>query len=218
MLSWKEIVHDYITKYSDQIRFTTRPLHDHLGVDYFTYHKIDLDGNYTVLVDRPDWAEHYVQNQHYLLDPYLRHPDVYQSGICQIEANGSEEYIEQIMCSGKKFHLDLCVLLVEKTETGDEFFGFAGNRSTCRIDTLSMNTPQLLQSFATHFRQQKAPLIVQIVQEGSSLKDLKGADFFTKDKISPWALSAASLAFLSDLGHRKEVESFQKLSHREREC
>ncbi len=218
MLSWKEIVQNYITKHSDRIQKTTRPLKDHLGVDYFTYHKIDLEGNYTVLVDRPDWAEHYVQNQLYRLDPYLRHPDVYQSGICKVEANGSEEYVDQIMSSGKKFHLDLCVLLIEKTKTGVEFFGFAGNQATCGIDTLSMNTPQLLKSFATHFRSEMSSLITQMSKEASSLKDLKGADFYTKDTIAPWALSEALLAFLTDLGLQKEVENFRKLSEREREC
>jgi hypothetical protein len=44
MPSWKQIVQDYIVKHSDKIKKTTRPLKDHLGVSYFTYHRIDLDG------------------------------------------------------------------------------------------------------------------------------------------------------------------------------
>ena len=31
-------------------------------VSYFTYHRIYTEGKYTVLLDRPDWAEHYVSS------------------------------------------------------------------------------------------------------------------------------------------------------------
>lgn len=218
MPSWKQIVQDYIIKHSDKIKKTTRPLKDHLGVSYFTYHRIDLDGKYTVFVDRPDWAEHYVQNQFYLLDPYLRHPDVYKSGIVNIEANGSEEYLDKLIGSGRKFHLDIGVLLIEKGEDYVEFFGCSGARPTCNIDTLSMNTPQILKSFADHFRREMAPEIEQMGKEASSLIDLKGADYFTKEPISPLIPSKALIAYLRDLGMGREIDLFFKLSHREREC
>jgi hypothetical protein len=32
-------------------------------VSYFTYHRIYTEGKYTVLLDRPDWAEHYVSSK-----------------------------------------------------------------------------------------------------------------------------------------------------------
>ncbi len=63
MLTWQTIVQNYIVKYSSQIKKTTQPLRDHFGIDYFTYHRIDSTGKYTVLVDRPDWAEYYVSEK-----------------------------------------------------------------------------------------------------------------------------------------------------------
>ena len=56
MLGWKEIVQDYIIKHSDRIQKTTRPLRERFKIEYFTYHRIDNAGKYTVLVDWPDWA------------------------------------------------------------------------------------------------------------------------------------------------------------------
>lgn len=70
MSSWTEILR-YLAKYNDEIVQATRPLRDCFGVKYFTYHRIDQDGNYTVLLDRPDWAEHYVAEKFYLNDPLM---------------------------------------------------------------------------------------------------------------------------------------------------
>lgn len=44
MLSWNEIVRDYITKHSNRIRKATDPVRHHFGVGYFSYHKIDREG------------------------------------------------------------------------------------------------------------------------------------------------------------------------------
>lgn len=219
MLSWKQIVQDYIIKYSDRIKKTTAPLRDHLGVDYFTYHRIDQEGNYTVLLDRPDWAECYVEGQFYLQDPYLRHPDVYSSGICKMEANGSEEYLDLVVGAGMKlFQFDMNVMLIEKTDSAVEFFGFTGNTVRCKVDVASMSRPHLLKSFAAHFRKEMEPILSQMGQQASSLKELKGPDFFTKTPILPWMPPETVIAYLRDLGLHKEVESFLKLSKRELEC
>lgn len=48
MLGWKAIVENYIIRYSNQIGKVTRPLKDHFGISYFTYHQIDANGKYTV--------------------------------------------------------------------------------------------------------------------------------------------------------------------------
>lgn len=62
MLGWTEIVQNYISKHSTKIKKTTEPLREHFGIGYFTYHRIDAEGKYTVLVDRPDWAEQTLEN------------------------------------------------------------------------------------------------------------------------------------------------------------
>src|SRR5579863_6438309 len=162
MLSWQEIVQNYIIKHSNKIRKTTQPLREHFGVGYFTYHRIDNEGKYTVLVDRPDWAEHYVREQIYLKDPYLRHPSVYRSGMSLIDSHGTEEYKEVVMKAGREvLEMDLGAMLIQKGEGCVEFFGFSGNRKKSSLQSLYLNHPQLLKSFAAHFKKELGSILTQ---------------------------------------------------------
>ncbi len=219
MLSWKEIVQNYIIKYSDQIQQTTRPLTDHFGIGYFTYHKIDAKGNYTVLVDRPEWAEHYVSNKIYLQDPYLRHPSVYKPGICLVDSHGTPEYKKMILRSGREvLGLDMAIMLAKPEGSHVEFFGFAGEHKNSRLHDLYLNHADLLNSFAMHFKQRLSPYLKKMEEEAGSLPALKGKDFFCGEPICPKIKSACRYEFLINIGHSKEVEKIKKLSLREREC
>jgi len=219
MLSWQEIVEKYIITHSDLITKVTKPLRDHFGVCYFTYHHIDNKGRYTVLVDRPDWAQHYVAEKIFLNDPYLRHPDVYQPGFCLLETHGSEEYKQTVLKSGKTvLNMDTGVMLIQKTGAGVEFFGFAANKKTSSLDKLYTNRPYLLKSFGSHFKKELSSILFQMKQESSSLLDLKGNDFLCKETISPEISQESHLAYLKEIGMRREIEMALLLSMRERQC
>lgn len=216
MLNWKDIVQNYIIKYSNEISKITRPLRDHFGVGYFTYHRIDLTGKYIVLVDRPDWAEHYVSEQIFLNDPYLRHPSVYKSGISLIDSHGSEEYKERVLKAGKKvLNMDLAAILIQKNNHFVEFFGFAGNRETSSLESLYLNHAQLLTSFGVHFKKELGLILREMAEEANSLINLKGQDFVCEQPICPDIAPAALLAYYRDLGMNCHTE---KLSLRERQC
>lgn len=217
MLTWEEIVQDYIIKYSDRIRKATQPLRERFGIEYFTYHRIDDEGKYTVLVDRPDWAQHYVQEQIYLQDPYLRHPSCYQSGISLIETHGSKEYREMLLDAGKKvMNVDMGAFLIEKKENSVEFFGYSGNKESSALQSLYLNHPQILRSFAAHFKRSLHSILAQMTVETSSLVDLKGDDYFCKQTICPDVAPEMRLAYYRDLGF--EAQNAEKLSRREKQC
>lgn len=219
MLNWNEIVSNYIIKHSNQIKKVTQPLRDHFNINYFTYHRIDNAGKYTVLVDRPDWANHYVNEKIYLDDPYLRNPKVYQTGLCLIESHGSKEYQSNILKSGKKvLNMDLGVLLIQKTHHHVEFFGFTANKESSSLEKIYMNKPQLLSSFAIHFKNELKAILNNMEKESNYLLDLKGKDYLCPETISPSIPSSSQKAYLNDLGMKKEIELTEKLSQREREC
>lgn len=219
MLSWNEIIQNYIVKFSNKTQKTTQPLRDHFGIGYFTYHRIDDSGKYTVLVDRPDWAEHYVSSQIYLNDPYLRHPSVYQSGIALIESNGSNEYKANLIKSGKQvLNVDLGVILIQKSKSYVEFFGFAGNRGTSSLEKVYLNHSHILTSFAQHFKSEVHPILNKMEDEAGSLLELKGADFHCKQVIGPDVSVDTFRAFYEDLGMAGLVKRAEKLSLRERQC
>ncbi len=220
MLSWNEIVQNYIIKHSKIIKKTTKPLQDHFGIGYFTYHRIDNEGKYIVLLDRPEWAEYYVSEQIYLNDPYLRHPSVYQSGISLIESNGSDEYKEEVLKAAKKIlNMDMGTLFIHKTDYYAEFFGFSGNKKNCALESLYLNQQKILQSFAIHFKKELYSILTQMEREAGYLIDLKGDDFVNCQPINPFIASPATLiAFYKDLGLGEMIEKAAKLLLREREC
>ena len=205
MLTWEQIVEKYIGKHINQIKATTRPLHDHFGIEYFTYHRIDNDGKYTVLVDRPDWAEYYVQNKLYLLDPYLSNPKAFQSGIDHVNP-GIEHLKEGINC-------DQSVMVIEKNADYVEFFGYIGKSRTSLLHSLHTRHPQILKNFGHHFKKRLNPLLKKMEEEASSLVDLKGDGYYSPEPLVP---SVDCLSYFKDLG--LDCTPLEKLSPREREC
>ena len=215
MSSWTEILR-YLAMHNDEIEKTTRPLRDCFGVKYFTYHRIDQDGNYTVLLDRPDWAEHYVAEKFYLQDPYQRHPRFFKSGIHLIDSM-QEQAVQQIVQSGKSFFsLDLGVTVVEKSNDFVEFFGFAASRETSVLEKLYLEHPSLLREFGVYFKK-RLQMILKKMEPGY-MPDLKGDHFFS-GKVLDSNLSIDTLdCFLSQIGHASAVKKAKSLSAREKTC
>lgn len=219
MLNWEEIVQNYIAKHTNQIRKVTQPLRDHFGIEYFTYHEINNSGKYTVLVDRPDWAEYYVSHEIFRNDPYLRHPRVYKSGITLMDNHGSEEYKEMVLQAGKTvLNADMGAILIQKTEDSAQFFGFCGNKKSSAIESLYLNHPQILRSFAMHFKKELGPILRSMQEEAGSLIDLKGEDFVITEPIHPVIVPATLIAYYKDLGMHSAVAQVEKLSAREKQC
>lgn len=78
-----------------------------------------------------------------------------------------------------------------------------------------MNHPQLLKSFADHFKDEMGPLLAQMEREAGSLVQLKGRDFYKDQPVIPSLDSERRLSFCKDLGL---IGNAEKLSSREKEC
>lgn len=107
MNTWHDVIQHHILAHVNEVQKTTRALQDLFGVNYFTYHSIDREGRYLVLLDRPDWSEFYVSEKLFLHDPYLQAYSAYESGFCLVEMNGSAEYKKEILQAGSRFEMDL---------------------------------------------------------------------------------------------------------------
>ncbi|MBA3284067.1 MAG: helix-turn-helix transcriptional regulator [Nitrosopumilus sp.] len=219
MLTWQEIINKYIIKHSNRVKSVTRPLRDNFGIHYFYYYRIDNTGKFITLLDRPEWAEHYVSKQIYLTDPYLRHPSVYQSGACLVENYGSEEFKELVLHEGKSvLNMDIRVMLIKKQEQYVEFFGFNANNEESSLQNLYLNRLQLLNSFATHFTKELFPILKKMEEDSISLIPLKGDDFFFEQTINPDINPSKLVKYYKDIGVKFEFEKAGKLSKRERQC
>jgi DNA-binding CsgD family transcriptional regulator len=221
MKAWKEIVQNYIIKYSDKTKAATQPLRDHFNIDFFTYHRIDKEGKFVTLLDQPNWGELYVNEKLFLHDPYLRNPEVYQSGLCLHEMHEAGEFKEQISQVGERTFDNndkVRVFLIEKGPEGVEFFGFSGNRHTSRLNKLYLNHPWVLKSFAEHFKKELKGALQQMKEESFSLLDLKGPDYLTTQPVHPDIDPSTLFNYLKDLGKGPEIELAMRLSQREKQC
>lgn len=219
MLSWKEIIEKHIIQNCDRIKETTKPLKERFGVNYFTYHKIDKAGNYTVLLDRPDWAEHYVEHEYYLGDPFLRDPSLFESGFTFTENHVTPEYYNVVFVDGKKlFNIDLCIMQIEKLEDAVEFFGYCATPGDNRLKKLYMNHPELLKEFSEHFKQRLNSSIQTIKEQPGVLPKIKGETYHQNEPIKPDTLIDDRITLLKEMGLLDSNISNHTLSKREKEC
>jgi LuxR family transcriptional regulator len=215
MSSWREILH-FLSGHNDEIEKTTRPLRECFGIKYFTYHRIDNNGNYTVLLDRPDWAEHYIEKKFYLQDPYQRHPRFFKSGIHLIDSLKGQD-VEHIIQAGKDlFSMDLGVTIIETGDDGVEFFGFAASRATSTLERIYLEQPSLLREYGVYFKKQMHRVLDRV--EPGYMPDLKGDHFFSGEVLDSGLSITRLHHFLSQIGYAAEVKKAKLLSPREKSC
>lgn len=209
-ISWYEIYHQYLTKYERVISSITRPLLDRFQVSFFGYHRISMSGDYTVLSNRLDWAEYYIENQLYLKDPFLRRPNCYSTGISLIEGHKKEPL------NWAKIEVLEGVILVQKTVDAVEFSFFGGQNPQGGMVKLLLNNLPLLKTFTHYFKKKTEKLRWDQQTRGYNIPEQtpqKGENI-----IIPCIDSANRLQFLNAIGQEKLVKQFNSLSPQEKAC
>ncbi|MCB1136385.1 MAG: helix-turn-helix transcriptional regulator, partial [Chlamydiia bacterium] len=206
-------------RHSDQIRKVTRPLRDHLDVGYFSYHHITWEGKYTVLVDQPVYAEHYIAQKYYEIDPYLRRPEVFREGICPLEMHLPGISLDSVIRAAHELmRVRFGYILIQKSSEGMEFFAFSPKLGSHRIDHIALNHQELLLRFGAHFKSEMAPLLTRQSQEAPVLSSIKGDDYFFPGIVDPNTSPHHIASFLDAIGEQDKVALLNSLSPREREC
>lgn len=217
MPNWNDVIQRQIVANFSQVKKTTQPLHDLFGIKYFTYHRIDREGRYNVLLDRPDFAEYYVAEKFYAIDPYLHHPDAYTTGFCLLDMNGSDYYHEQLLKAGEKFNMNFSVCHIQCSENEVEIFGYAGSKDHSALNKLYLNHQNLLKTFASHFKQQHHQILHKLHDEAPDLSELKGQKLETK-RVSLQLDNEKREAFLKTLGMGEYAKLARLLTFREKQC
>lgn len=204
---------------SDDVKKCTRPLH-HLGVTCFYYVSIKENGDHILLTDCPHVDEYYYQEQIYLKDPYLRHPDNYQSGLFFFESNKKEEFDQSLAYLARTFKISPLVGLCEKQKDSVEFFGFWGESDRpSPFEHVYLNYANLLKAFANHFKQECSRVLKPSVAPYLSVKELIGPELFAAKSVSKAKIDFDLLKkYLIEIGFRDEVSKADSLSSREKDC
>jgi len=66
---------------SERVSPLLKPLVEVFGLDHISYFSVDAKGNSSCLCSSPSWMEFYLNEQLYLENPFLKHPDFVQDGV-----------------------------------------------------------------------------------------------------------------------------------------
>lgn len=208
-------VERHIKRYHDKIKRVCEPLEKYFGINYFTYHSLTKDGLWRPIVSRPDWADFYTDHRLYHHDPFLHHPDSYQSEAVLWTQCVQEPYQQKVIEVAKQnYDMDHGLLIIEKHDTYCEFFGFNAPTSHSQIYASYINDLPFLKKFCRYFKEELSLLLKKIdldpvqlaKEEGKVLQPLKKNVFTTLSESSKYS-------FLREI----RVDDKQ-LSKRERQC
>ncbi len=210
----REFTERYIFREHDTIRRLCRPVRDRLDVAYVTYHRITNDGHWSALVDRPDWAEQYVENAYYQIDPHLRHPDQYDPGVYLLNDVGSTDFQEMAQKESEKFGIYKTLTLIEKSKDCVEMMGFSVAKNRPGL----LNQVPYLKLFMNYFKQEGAELLDRVQADPVDLVELKGAAFQPAKDWQSTIVKPSLWSFLREIKwpHIDRVQT--PLSKRERQC
>jgi|GEM_PF-869906 len=216
MLSWQEVVQNYL-RHTDKVKRVTGLLSHYFNITHFQYRRIDCNGQFVVLGNRPDWFEHYVGEQFFTGDPFMKHPKSYRPGFCLTEGNNTEGYGKIWRANVEIFNIDMVAIYIVKCNGYVEMYGFSSNRQNSCLRDLYLNDHALLKRFASFFRKELDSSILKLVEAPVFLPYLKGNDF-NSVLVNPGIKKDLRRAFLCDLGFNSAVSQFEQLSRRECQC
>ena len=218
MLGWEQIAQKYTIDPFNKVKKITMPLKERLAITCFFYIRVNYQGQLVWFGNRPDCTEHYVDQKHFIDDPCMCHPDNWEPGYSLLETVAPNKYQQTFLEETKNlFNLNSWIILCKKNLEFMELFGFVGETKT-HMEKIYLNHLSLLKSFATHFKKEMHPNILQMAEAAISLVDLKGNSFNSTCAIHPTIETATHRAFLKDCGFGALIQRTDSLSPRERQC
>lgn len=218
MACWEEVMRSYTITPSDRIKKVTEPLNIHLNISCFFYICINNRGQLIWLGNRPDCAEYYVDQKHFLNDPCMRLPNNWKSGCSLLEKVAPDSYQKTFLKESENlFNLNSWIILSTKTDELVELFGFVGEKRS-HLEKIYLNHIPLLKSFSTYFKKEMHSTISQMAKESISLLDLNGKNHPYSSPIHPTVDPSTYKSFLEDCGMQPQLRKAALLSSRERQC
>ena len=208
-----DITVQYTRKYNNKLKQICAPLFNHLGYNGLVYHYISNDGYATSFGSDIPSFEYYYYNNFHLINPFIRHPRHFQSGVLAVNDVKNEAYRESLNSQEEKFNLGYRFIFFEKLEDGCQGFSFSAPK---HVETHLSDLP-LLNRFVNHFKKEAKPIINAILEDQRRIDRLLGPVFHTKPITPQEAKREAHLAFLQKLGIITSPEELS-LSPREKEC
>ncbi len=173
----------HVDKYhSKLINKITEPLSNILNIPYFSYQKVAADGRYTVISNKPDFYEFYLENNFHHLDPYLIAPSNYRDGmITQVINNKIHELDPSIgeiyVKAAKSFNVCDSIIFIFKELDQYEIYVFAMPPATRQHLQFCLSQVDLLDRFIKHFKKSCQTILFDTDEMNVNIADIRGDNF-----------------------------------------
>jgi DNA-binding CsgD family transcriptional regulator len=200
------LIGNYTIKKDTQIKKICSPL-ELIGVPFFSYYSIDVNGNFGLLSNYAEQVEFYYAEKLYLNEPYLSCPTLFQSGSVLAPAIVDFDYWD--LCYSKYLANHLYLILERQ---GDSLEGFIFSAPGIKENNVQglIQYSDLLKKFTKYFKREASTLIGRMLTDRYNILKEKGESFFQIDPKLPLA------------SQNKNREKFLKLmlplTKREHEC
>ena len=208
-----DITIQYTRRYNNKIKQICAPLFNHLGYNGLVYHYISNDGHATSFGSDIPSFEYYYYNNFHLINPFIRHPRYFQTGVLAVNDVKDVAYKSSLRSQEEKYDLGYRFIFFEKLEHGCQGFSFSAPKY---VPTPLTDLP-LLNRFVEHFKTEAKPILDKILEDQRRIDRLLGPVFDTKPIIPQETKRQAQLAFLQQLGIIHSPEDLA-LSPREKNC
>lgn len=200
MDNFQRMVAIYSEKQEAKLKKFCQPLQDSFGINYFWYYKITNDGRYICFGSHVAWMEYYYSEKLYLLNPYLRHPSNYSTGISLIRRVNDQEFQDTMDLSMKRFNVNLNLVFMEKTDRFIQGYGFASKLDSYATESMYLAEWPLLRLFILRFKEEFQSLIDHTTDDLIDLSSFIGKTSFFDKKINLNPKLKERQTFLKSMG------------------
>ncbi len=197
-------------KLCDQIRPLINPLADAFGISHFCYFFVSQEGHSACLGSHPAWMEHYLYNDLFLHNPFLKTPQLTPEGVFFTKSIKGAGYLESKR-QAKTFGIEDSLVLTSKKEGKLQGFSF-GLNSHEKNYTLFANELPLLRRFCLEFEKRAKRALHELASEPIDIRPFFGKAF-TRQEDQFLLSEKKRAAFLASL----KLDT-PDLSKREKEC
>lgn len=197
-------------KLCDQIRPLINPLVDAFGISHFCYFFVTQEGASACLGSHPAWVEHYLYNDLFLYNPFLKTPQLIPEGVFFTKSIKNSAYLETKK-QAKTFGIEDSIVLTSKKDGKLQGFSFGLNPHEKNY-ALFVNELPLLKRFCFEFERKAEKPLQELASDPIDIRAFLGNAFYkSEDQFHLGKEKRAN--FLAQL-----KVSVPVLSKREKEC
>lgn len=166
VLSTKPDILQKLCKGVDRI---IQPLSEAFDLTFFSYKRIDVEGNFIFLTNHYPWLRHCIEKKYI---QYLNSYDIKQDIILWDGIEQGETVLSIMKDANDNFNIAHGITLITRSEKYVEHFNFATTVDNTGINNFYLSSTDLLERFIIYFKDKASGLIKAVENYSVNLKDI----------------------------------------------